>query len=94
MNTHSRATSGVYWNIFSSTAGVYSSAVVGTFVPAGQDNCQSTGPHTHQYYLSGDNDTYFSKNSAMPTEQRCYGCGRQYYPRDLRSYEYRFDFLY
>jgi hypothetical protein len=94
VNTHSRSSGSSYWNLYASTAGKFASAVVGSFVPAGQDNCQSSGPHTHQHYLSGDYDTYFYKNPGMPTEQQCVLCGWQYPPADLYSYEYRFDFTY
>ena len=52
-----------YFNIFGSTAGVQNSAVTGYILPHAQDNCTSTGDHTHQFYESGPYDSWYGKDS-------------------------------
>jgi hypothetical protein len=65
-----------YWNLFASTAGRQNAAVGGYMLPHAQDNCSSTGDHTHQFYESGPNDSWWAKNSAISST--CDECGTPY----------------
>jgi len=85
-----RPASTQYANIYSRSSGTQNAAGVGSMVPQGQDNCQSEGPHTHQYYESGPNDDQSGKNGGMSTECQCCGCNDPY--GIWITYEYYFKF--
>lgn len=61
-----------YFNIYASQSGVQNAHVGGYILPWQQDNCSSTGNHTHQFYESGPNDTWCSKNTSIPWCDECY----------------------
>jgi hypothetical protein len=73
-----------YWNLFASTAGRQNSHVGGYILPHAQDNCSSTGDHTHQFYESGPSDLWYAKNSAISST-----CDLCYTPYPVwNTYEY------
>jgi hypothetical protein len=84
VNQHSRRTGSAYANLFSRSGGYQNPSVVGSFVPLGQDNCTTEGPHTMQWYASGDYDTESGKNGGVPKEclpnssTCCYSCNKSY----------------
>jgi len=84
-----RPASTAYANIYSKSSGYQNAAGVGSMVPQGQDNCQSGGPHTHQYYQSGPSQDQSGKNGGMPTECSCL-CNTSY--GIWTTYEYYFKF--
>lgn len=51
-----------YSNLYASTAGTRNTGVAGYVLPHAEDNCASTGDHTHQFYESGPYDMWYGKN--------------------------------
>jgi len=76
--------------IYSQLSGFQNIRDVGFMVPAGQDNCTTEGPHTMQWYESGNYDTEYGKDTGIPTECQCCGCNKLYDP--WLFYEYYFKF--
>lgn len=79
-----------YGNLFASTAGVQNAMVTGYILPHAQDNCTSTGDHTHQFYESGPNDTWWGKDS-VPLWNTCNLCMQPY--NIWSTYEYAVQFI-
>lgn len=74
-----------YANLYANNAGYKTSAVAGYILPHLQDNCSSTGDHTHQFYQSGPNDTYYRKNYAISS-----ACDLCFTPYGIwQTYEYK-----
>jgi hypothetical protein len=79
-----------YSNIYASTAGVQNAAVTGYILSAGDnDNCVSTGDHTHQWYEPGPYEMWHAKNS-VSAYNTCNGCMTPF--GIWSTYEYGFQF--
>ncbi len=77
VSQHTQAPSSYYANISANSGWRKNSAVVGSFLDPAEDNCYTTGKHTHQHYLSGPYDITYWKNPQFPNEKQCYHCGME-----------------
>lgn len=77
--------------VYSRSSGYQNTANVGYMVPYQQDNCTTTGDHTMQWYESGNYDTGYGKDSSIPTECQCCGCGTPYDVWNVWEYYFSFN---
>lgn len=75
-NQHSQAVGTVYQNLSANGSGYQNAGVIGSMLQSG-DNCTSSGPHTMQWYTNSTGGNT-AKNTAIPYESGCYGCGWLY----------------
>jgi hypothetical protein len=90
VNQHARVTAGGPYNLTAYFGGYLNSQLVGTMLQQGQDNCQTSGPHTMQWYVQGPYGTSLWRNTTLPDENTCVLCFWPYYA--WQNYEYTWSF--
>ncbi len=88
-NQHSQAAGTNYFNLYASGGGYNNEGVIGSMLQSG-DNCQSSGPHTMQWYTNSSGGSVSKNTSGLPLESGCVLCGWQY--NRWATYEWLFTY--
>jgi hypothetical protein len=91
-NQHVHHGGTVYANLYGSgfpTAGYNNEGAIASMIQSG-DNCQTTGPHTMQWYTNSSGGNIIKNTSTLPFESGCDECNTPY--NRWATYEWRVSF--